>query len=326
MKRLCSVFLLAVFLFPVSAHRPVTHDVPYKQLYDAFAADVLLHNRFGRTVFYSWTTQQQIDTLRKGAPFLLKSQSDEGAVSLYDVSLQDKKYSNNPLAALLRNPAFARKRYAWSNPWATCDALSPEYYGDQLIEIILEDSAYICGFFPGEKEPFRVMCADGKPVSVQEAVKHPDRIGAVYHVNSMNKRPFGKVKYDGTRWMPGKRFTRYYEPFREYIIVNERMVRQWSYGTPGIVDRMAKDAYKFKRLAETEKFTPQLKGYCGKNYAERWHAAAAEQTSEACVLQGAAFTKMDLDTDVCVQIAKELQEAFFTQQKLIIKYPSKKYH
>lgn len=324
MRRLLLFFLFPFLLFTGTASRPVKES---DELYAAFAKDVLLHQQFGRTVFYSWTTTKQIDSLRKDGPLLYKSQSDEGELSLYDLSLNDKKYNTDPVAELLRNPAFARKRYAWSNPWATCEALAPEYYGDQMLEIMLEDSAYICGFFPGEKIPFRVVRTTGEPVPLTELLANPDRIGAVYHVNSMNRKPPGSVKRKGTRMLPGKFFRPYFEPFREYIIVNERMVRQWSYGTPGVSDRIAKDAYKFIRLAEKKELHEIAPGYCGKNFTAAWNLAAGGTFAETCLLQGTAFTSEPLDAGTCSAVATAMRNAFAAQQlNYILKFPSRRYH
>lgn len=324
MRRLLLILLFPLLLFTGTASRTVPET---DELYAAFSKDVLLHRQFGRTVFYSWTTSEQVDSLRKDGPFLYKSQSDEGELSLYDLSLNDKKYNTDPVAKLLRNPAFARKRYAWSNPWATCNALAPEYYGDQLLEIMLEDSAYICGFFPGTKIPFRVVRTNGEPVTLTELLAHPDRIGAVYHVNSMNRKPRGAVKRKGTRMIPGKFFRPYFEPFREYIIVNERMVRQWSYATPGISDRIAKDAYKFTRLAEKNDLQETGAGYCGKNISATWNHAAAANAAETCLLQGAAFTNEPLDAETCNAVATSMKNAFAAQRlQYMIKFPSRRYH
>lgn len=324
MRRLLLILLFPLLLFTGTASRSVPET---DELYAAFSKDVLLHQQFGRTVFYSWTSTEQIDSLRKDGPLLYKSQSDEGELSLYDLSLNDKKYNTDPVAELLRNPAFARKRYAWSNPWATCNTLAPEYYGDQLLEIMLEDSAYICGFFPGTKNPFRVQRTNGEPVSGNELLAHPDRIGAVYHVNSMNRKPRGAVKRKGTRTIPGKFFRPYFEPFREYIIVNERMVKQWSYGTPGVSDRIAKDAYKFTRLAEKNDLQETAPGYCGKNYTTAWNLAPAAVTAETCLLQGAAFTGEPLDAETCNAVAATMKNAFAAQQlQYLLKFPSKRYH
>lgn len=324
MRRFLLVLFFPLLLLTGTASRPVPEN---DELYAAFAKDVLLHNKFGRTVFYSWTTTKQVDSLRNDGPLLYKSQSDEGEQSLYDLSLNDKKYNTDPVAELLRNPAFVRKRYAWSNPWATCDALTPEYYGDQLLEIMLEDSAYICGFFPGTKSPFRVVRTNGEPVTVTELLAHPDRIGAVYHVNSMNRKPRGSIKRKGTRMLPGKFFKPYFEPFREYIIVNERMVKQWSYGTPGVSDRIAKDAYKFTRLAEKNDLQETATGYCGKNYTTTWNLTATAGTAESCLLQGAAFTGEPLDAESCKAVATSMKNAFAAQQlNYLLKYPSRRYH
>jgi|GEM_PF-4885746 len=296
-----------------------------------FGQDEVTHANFGRKTLYTWTDSAQVAQLRAGMPLLLKKRSDEGELSLYDVELLRPKYDEYPAAKLLRNPSFERKRYAWCNPWATLSLFSRENYGDRLLEIVLEDSAYICGFFPGEKQPFAVRRADNSPVPVHEALEHPERWAAVYHVNVTNRRPWGVRKYEGTRTLRGKRFTRSYDSFREYVIINERMVKRWSYATPGVIDRLAQDLYKFSLLEKYFRQGEEARyfnmGYNGKAATQTWKGPAPARKMPDFFWASCAFARTwTIDQADAGWIREDLRLSLRAQQQgQLIVFPSRKY-
>ncbi|TND09248.1 MAG: hypothetical protein FD123_1651 [Bacteroidetes bacterium] len=299
-----------------------------------FSGDGTDHGHFARKTFYSWTSKEQVDELRSGGTLLRKSKADDGAISVYDAALLEHRFDKSPVAQLLRGPSFAKKRYAWCNPWATVETFSNEDYGDHLLEIVLEDSAYVVGFFPGEKEPFRVFEAGGKPVPVAEALKHPERWAAVYHVNETPKRGWGKAKHDGTRLWPGKRFSKQVTPFREYVIINERMIRQWSYATPVLKEVLAQDVLKFRKLeyycetADTASGSkdPFQLGYNGQYVIAVWQNGIAEKKFTDVLWHGLAFAGSRYFSDVHAHFAeKDLAEKWKEQGTAVMDFPSRRY-
>lgn len=337
------LFVAAFFVFTVSmvltspfsaaglhsAPAVPDEDTAFAQL---FKDDVVFHDDFARNTFYTWTSPRQIDSLRKGAPLMLKEGvSAQGEYSLYDAELRDPKYDRNPVAQLLRNPAFKRERFAWTNPWATLSDFSGEYYGDQLIEIVLEDSAYICGFFPGSKTLFKVFTVKGEPVPLSIALKHPERWAAVYHVNKTNQRAWGMRKYKGTRTLRGKRFTSYYEPFREYVLINERLVKMWDYSGPGAQGRLFKDIAKFAALlppgtARSGSDPDFDSGYRGEEATKRWKKQHASTGWEDDFWSSSAFAvSAGLDLYNLKSIQDTLKQRIEAQHAHMVQFPSKKY-
>ena len=98
---------------------------------------------FIRKEFYTWTTSEQINDLRANKKLLTKSKSDTKGYSLYDLALRDTLLKGLPVIQLLKQPQFAKKRFAWASCWPTSMGLEDEKYGDQLIKMELKDDAII---------------------------------------------------------------------------------------------------------------------------------------------------------------------------------------
>src|SRR5665213_1566292 len=56
------------------------------------------NNDFVRNTFYTWTTAEQIEELRKQPTLLTRSQSKTGEISLFDLSLRDSTFAKNTIA------------------------------------------------------------------------------------------------------------------------------------------------------------------------------------------------------------------------------------
>lgn len=79
------------------------------------------------------------------------------------------------------------------------------------MHIVLKDESFVAKLDPLEKDPFSFVDLHNNTIAITDAVAHPERIAAVFHV---------RRKTDG-----GPRF-------REYVVCNESMIAQWSIGTP----------------------------------------------------------------------------------------------
>lgn len=332
----CLVFLSANPRPGSNVAPPVADSlVSDAELRALFAGDGVDHNDFARKVFYSWTTGDQVELLEKDALLLFKKKADDGAKSVYDVTLADHRFDRSPAAQILRLPAFERKRYAWVNPWATLNMFAGEDYGLELLEIEVEDSAYVIGFFPREKEQFRVFEANGKFVPMAEALKHPGRWAVVFHENQTLVSGWGKTKHSGTRFMPGKKFTRQLLPFREYIIINERLVKKWSHATPALRDKLAHEMLKFRRLelylqqhGDTAKGEPMQfdPGYNGKRLLPVWEKGCSENSLECLFWRGSAFAgHKPVDDGVANSVYKDLEEPWKSNGPVLLRFPSKRY-
>jgi len=132
------------------------------------------------------------------------------------------------LAALLSGPAFAKARYAWSEPWATRMGWPGESYGDKLVRLVLRQEAWLARYRNGRVD---VVDMDNVPVAAADVLAHPERLAGVFFVRSEGAG--GPTCYGTFRGGDSG--------YREFIIGNESMVEEWSLGTPEIRARLDSD-------------------------------------------------------------------------------------
>ena len=171
--------------------------------------------RFVRKELYSWTTPDQIAKLRQTRMLLVATAKTRGGPSPYSsllIRLSRGTGESRDVARLLsEHPGLSKRRYAWPSPFATSVPLGERSYGHALVHIVLKDNSFVAKLDPLEKDVFSFVDLDNNPVATSEAIAHPERIAAVFHVR---RKPDA-----GPR-------------FREYIVCNESMIEQWSIGTP----------------------------------------------------------------------------------------------
>jgi len=229
-------FVLLLFVFFESAlslgQTPANINLP------ADRQEVYDHDFF-RNTFYTWTTEEQIKELRENKTLLTKSKSRKKGYSLFDISYRSPSSVNDPLIQLLQEEQFEKKRFAWTSGWATVMGWEGEKYGDQLIKIVINDSAIIGKFEAyNYNEPVIFFDMDGKKLSTGYVLEHKNRIAVVYHLNMVKGRrkvwwytfpngTFAKAKMKEKRIVDDV-------PFREFVILNEKMIKSWSYGTSEI--------------------------------------------------------------------------------------------
>ena len=221
-------------------------------------------NNFFQNTFYTWTTEEQITELRKNKTLLTKSKSETKGYSLFDISLRDSPFKNNSIAKLLLEEQFAKKRFAWTNSWATVMGWEGENYGNHLIKIILDDKAIIGKFDVfNMKEPFSFFDLKGNPLTIDYVLKNKDRIAAIYHVNQYEGKRFVHWrKRRGTYGTPtkGKKNVEAKIPFREFVIVNEKMIKSWSYGTSDIKNEISSEIALLKQFQKSNEANKKAYG------------------------------------------------------------------
>jgi hypothetical protein len=255
MRAIINFIILPVFFFRLMASlmpgaslqwmgAVPTHLMSDSLLMQEFSRHSVFNADFCRPVFYTWTTKKQVETLRESKVLIWKSVSETKGASLYDVTLNDTALLRDPCAALLRQEQFTRKRFAWPNAWATLMGWEDEKYGDQLIRIELRDDA-IMGYLNIEKheKPLSFFDMKGRELSKEEVLAHQDRIAAVYHVNERKARV---TMYRGSYRSPKKGVAN--APFREYVIVNEKMIKSWSYGDERVLSELKAESTLLKEL------------------------------------------------------------------------------
>lgn len=216
--------------------------------------------KFLTNTFYTWTTQEQITELKKTNVLLTKSVSSKNEYSIYDLSLRDSSLLTNEFAAILKDPQFAKKRFAWVNSWATIMGWKNETYGDCLIKITLKDSAIIGKFdITNKSEPIAFYFLSGKKLTKTEIQLHKNKITAVYHVNnymgmrnSYAHKNKSKTSYKQSENAKVKKeYTAI--PFREYVIVNESMISNFSFSNDQIADVINGEINYLDRVKENIK-------------------------------------------------------------------------
>lgn len=158
------------------------------------------------SVFYTWTTDEQITDLDRDRVLLTRDRSPVNGTSFFERELAGA--TTDPIATLVRTKAFAKVRFAWSAPWATLRGWPGETYGQQLIGVTLKSEAWIAVYVSSTKT-VTAIDLQGNAVPAKDALQHPERLGAVSFVHD------GEV---------GK-------GYREYVLCNESMIAKFSVGT-----------------------------------------------------------------------------------------------
>jgi hypothetical protein len=246
-------FWLLTLFVPAFYQGQTIIDVTHKGVYE---------NSFCRNTFYTWTTTEQITGLRTNKTLLTKSKSETKGYSIFDMSLRDTAFKNNPAVQLLLEERFSKKRFAWVNAWATIMGWEGESYGNQLIKIVLKDSAVIGKFNKSDTlEPVSFYDMKGRKLALDFVLKHKNQIAAVYHENTNKKNRIvllGSSTYSNRKRISLEDFV----PYREFVIVNESMIGQWSYGTPDIKQEIESEIALLKEFKKSKRATHE--GY------ERW--------------------------------------------------------
>lgn len=193
---------------------------------------VVTHEDFARSVFYTWTTPEQIAALRSSKTLLVARANPISRNSPFLRGLAERvqrHQSGDKIAALLlEHPALDRRRYAWTSPFATVLGLGERTYGTALIKVVLRPEAVLARFDPERSPPFIFVDLQGKPVPEAAVLAAPERLGAVYHVRTRGPSDF--------------------VPFREYILCNEAMVLSFAVATDDLRERLAAEAALLRSL------------------------------------------------------------------------------
>ncbi len=173
---------------------------------------------FAKSTLYTWTTVDQIDELRAAVPtkqLLSRAMSQMGTTE-YEL---DARANPEPFARLLVGDDYQRVRFAWTAGWPTVLGLGDVRYGAHLIEVKFKPEAVFARVT--SSGPIRFLDRSQHAVLEADVRAHPERLAAVLHVR------LGKPD-DPRR-------------YREYVIVNETMIEEWSYGTMELTNLVATD-------------------------------------------------------------------------------------
>lgn len=229
---------------------------------------------FARSVFYTWTSIEQIAALRAGGPVLSRSESPKTGPSMFDQTLDrlrsapvpaarsdggttgaaaDEK-TDRAVASLLRGGkrGLSFRRFAWVTPWPTRIPLGGVSYGDHLLRLELRPGSVVARFEARGNPRWRFLSTEGTPVPVSEVLSHPERLAAILHVAA-------NVENNTT--------------YREYVLCNESRIERAAYGTDDVQETLAEGAALLRAMAkEAQTPWPAVSPFSA--WAERYTAKA----------------------------------------------------
>jgi hypothetical protein len=174
---------------------------------------------FPNTLWF-WTNWQELDSIDQQKTLLRTAVPKTPAEKICDQFLFDKKWDAHPVAGWLRSGALQRRRDAWPCYWAIIPAAPVDSFAppNQLVQVVLEDSALVVVFRPEGREAFNVFDMQGKLVPLPEAEKSRSRIAMIFLQSETAQGSF-----------------------RSFYLCNEKMIRSWHHGVPGVQDKVAMD-------------------------------------------------------------------------------------
>ncbi len=197
---------------------------------------------------FSWTTPEQAAAIRKDQQlFTLEEAQGLGSGFAFTYLAQLAQTAPEPtqqqLAGLLSGELFAKKRYAWPEPWATRMGWPGEDYGNQLLRVVLKAEAWVVVVAQGRLQVFDL---ENRAVAVADAIASPSRIGAIFYVKDavVGGPTCGGSFLDGGNG------------YREFILGNLDMVEEWSIGTQSIRDRLSANIEQLTRFFEKMRSCP----------------------------------------------------------------------
>jgi hypothetical protein len=232
-------FLLALSLVGCAApatqevrHEPeaprVVPSIP-KDVAATLQAGAVTHDSFARRTFYTWATTAGVARIRKEGRLLIETDAEGYFVQRLDeLALADGPHAE--LARVLaHHPGFGARRYAWTRPFATRVPLTDRSYGEHLIAASLKPNAVIARFDSREAVAFKLVDLEGQEVPLGRMLADPSTLAAVYHV----------AKHPVTG-----------DEFREFVLINESMIEEWSLGTPAVAAVIDADLQAVRALAQ----------------------------------------------------------------------------
>lgn len=176
-------------------------------------------------VFYSWTTAEQIDELREGAPFLSRIVNAQGSQGTFYASMARQAAAGNETAKFFLREEFQKSRYGWVNPLSYAAIGTQVYpFGERLLRLSLKKEAVIAVLT--SNFPVRVFATDGVEVAFEFLLSNPGRLGAIFfHDEDTVFRDEGACYPNG--------------PLREFIFPNESMIESWEYATVSVLADVA---------------------------------------------------------------------------------------
>lgn len=200
-------------------------------------ADAVTAERYARPVLYSWSRPGVAARARAAGALL--GPRNEVHLSNYDRAVLDGAEVGDALAVALSRGALARRRWAWPAPWATARPWPGEDYGRALVRLELRPEAWVVAMDAQREGAPRWEAQDlsFRAVPREEVLAHLERVAAVYVTSRTVSAP--------------------HLPLREYVVVNEAMVRAWAGESPELAPVLEAERATLEDLARVLRAHPE---------------------------------------------------------------------
>ena len=273
--------------------------------------------------FYFWTSSAELDTSLLQNQLIRKAPTN-GFYS-YEFAFYDNLYfeslrSNAPILNHLMGAERQRTLSVWPCYWENMSGMSGTPHKDQLVQVVLMDSALIVSFFPDEKKSQRWAVHDlkGNSLTVEDAMKRKRHIAAVYMCSEYRSQVFGTIT---KRITPGH--------YRGFVLCNESMIKSWHHAVPGLQARLLKD-FDYLMLLNAWFESPANCATQGKNgkvsYAA-WNMSSSQMSVSDLffgVQQYSGNTALNANQSVTTSYMDSLRIRFRTQVNPCERFPGKK--
>jgi hypothetical protein len=289
------------------------------------ATDSILHLWLGKQVventvprfrsLWFFVSEKELDSIRESHQLLRSFKFETKEQQRYYSWLTNSKFDQQPVASILRASEKLRIRDAWTSYWPlmSSDPSNGMSNGNQLVQVILEDSSLFVQFQPQEKNPFIVYDVYGNIVSLPQAIKREKHIAAVFMNYSMKEKSVNS-----------KLIVVHH---RSFYLVNEKMIRHWQHATPSMQDGIINDLNYLLLLNAWIKDSDTHIGKAGKkgkNILQAWNALPAKRSIPekifACRRSSEPFDANGTEIDKAIATIRSIWPL---QVKTMEKFPSK---
>jgi hypothetical protein len=302
------------------------------------ATDSILINWLGKTAvtgavpkmnrFYFWLEQQEIDSVLQQKNLLRHAQPQTTMEWLYQSTLMESRFAAQPIAQQLRSSERIRKRECWSNMWSFITETHDSDPRNQLVEVVLEDSAWIALFRPESKKPFVVVDVKGNVIPELEAQRNSRRIAVVLFQSVLTSKKLDELRERKLRFsMPGNNTETAH--FRSFMLVNETMIKSWHHAVPGLQEKMLSEIKYLLLLDAWMSDSPKnqaQKGRNGKVALDKWNSSRKLKRVNDMFFANIRVTGnagVDANPVVVKRCIAALRERWPNQKDAVERYPSK---
>lgn len=293
------------------------------------ATDSILHLWLGKQVvenniprfksLWFFVSEKELDSIASSHQLLRSFKFETEEQQRYYSWLTNSKFDQQPVASILRASEKLRIRDAWTSYWPLLheNPMNPLPQGNQLVQVILEDSALFVQFQPQEKYPFIVYDVYGNIISLPQAIKREKHIAVVFLKYSMKESTFSE-------YGRGPKAVLHH---RSFYLVNENMIRHWQHATPPMQDGILKEVNYLLLLnawlhSSPEHFEPS--GKKGKNILKAWNVVPGKRSIPQNIFACRRCTEpIDANGSETIKAIATLRRIWPLQVKTMEKFPSK---